>query len=410
MKLERTTVPFGFAGATAGAAICQIIRSSEPLSRAEIGRLTGLSKSTVSLHVERLLKLGLVIETTTSSGKRRRLEFNHQAGCVIAIDLGATSVDVALCDLDANIKDHQSQELLVTDGPEKVMASIMATIDSILASNSVRSDQLYGIGMGIPGPVEFSTGFPISPPIMPGWHKYPLREILSKRYRCVVYIDNDVNLMAVGEMKYGAGVGVPNQLFVKVGSGIGAGIILAGTLYRGEDGSAGDIGHISLKGREELCPCGNKGCLETIASGRALAKLGTKLANDGECYPLKTILEGGGEITAKDIADLADKGELLCLSLIRMSGEAIGEVLAGLINFINPSLIVMGGGLAGFGGRWITTIKEVVYRKSTPLATKQLDIRFSQLKNKAGVVGAAALVVDEVFSMNRVTEMVNQEG
>jgi glucokinase-like ROK family protein len=405
-----TTAPFGFAGATAGAAICQIIRNSEPLSRAEIVRLTGLSKSTVSLHVERLLKLGLVVEKQTSSGKRTRLEFNHQAGYVVAIDLGATSVDIALCDLDATIKDHRSQELQVTDGPEIVMASIISIIDSILEDNAIQPKSLYGIGMGVPAPVEFSSGLPVNPPIMPGWHKYPLRKILGERYQCVVYIDNDVNMMAVGEMKYGAGVGKQNLLFVKVGSGIGAGIILDGKLYRGENGCAGDIGHVSLKGREELCPCGNKGCLEMIASGRALAKLGTKLANEGESYSLKKILNEGGEITAKDIADLAGQGDLLCLSLIRTSGEAIGEVLAGMINFVNPSLILMGGGLSGFGGRWISTIKEIVLRKSTPLATKNLEIRFSQLKEKAGVIGAAALVVDEVFSMDRVTEMVNGEA
>lgn len=401
---------FGYSGASAGAAICKIIRDAGPISRAELGRRTGLSKSTVSLHVERLLNLGLIAEEATPSGKRTRLVFNREAGYVVAIDLGVTSVDVALCDLGGTIIRHEERSIRVSDGPEIVLSEIMAVIDAILSENQVEPGQLYGIGMGIPAPVEFSTGYPINPPIMPGWHKYPLRKILGERYQCLVYIDNDVNLMAVGEMQYGVGRGEENQIFVKVGSGIGAGIILNGKLYRGAKGCAGDIGHISLKNSEELCPCGNKGCLEMVASGRALARLGTKLALEGESHALRRILDEGREITAKDIGDLASQGDLLCVSLIRMSGEAIGEVLAGLINFVNPSLIVLGGGVAGLGGRWLTTIKEVIYRKSTPLATRGLEIRFSELKSKAGVIGAAALVVDEVFSIDRVTQMVSQEG
>lgn len=401
---------FGYSGASAGAAICKIIRDEGPISRAELGRRTGLSKSTISLHVERLLNLGLVAEETVPSGKRTRLVFNSEAGYVVAIDLGVTSVDIALCDLGGTIIHHEERSILVSEGPEKVLAEITSVIDAILMEHEVETNRLYGIGMGIPAPVEFSTGYPINPPIMPGWHKYPLRQILGERYQCLVYIDNDVNMMAVGEMQYGVGRGIENQIFVKVGTGIGAGIILSGMLYRGAKGCAGDIGHISLKNSDELCPCGNKGCLEMVASGRALARLGTNLALEGESHALRKILDEGREITAKDIGDLASQGDLLCVSLIRMSGEAIGEVLAGLINFVNPSLVVLGGGVAGLGGRWLTTIKEVIYRKSTPLATRGLDIRFSELKSKAGVIGAAALVVDEVFSIDRVTQMVSQEG
>ena len=413
--MVRKPAPFGLFGAAAGSAIFQLIRESGPLARADIGRLTGLSKSTVSQHVERLLRIGLVTEEPDarypSGRKRKQLVFNEQAGYVVAIDLGVTSVDIALCDLGASILEHRElPDVRVSDGPQKVMARIMDAVDEILTANAIDLESLYGIGMGVPGPVEFSTGYPNQPPIMPGWHKYPIKQVLSERYGCLVYIDNDVNMMAVGEAKYGAGAGVENQLFVKIGSGIGAGVIVGGQLYRGTHGCAGDIGHISLKGNEELCSCGNRGCLEAIASGRALSRLGTRLAADGESYELARILAQKGTVTVEDVAYLARRGDALCLSLLRMSGEAIGEVLAGIINFINPSLVVVGGGVSSSGQRLIATIKETILSKSTPLATSTLDVIPSTLGGMAGVIGAAALVVDEVFSHERVFEMVNQEG
>jgi len=343
--------------------------------------------------------------------KRKQLVFNESAGYVVAIDLGATSVDIALCDLGASVLEHRELlDVAVSDGPQRVLGRIVEQVDDLLAKHAITPDQLYGMGMGVPGPVEFSTGHPIHPPIMPGWHKYPIKEFLTERYGCLVYIDNDVNVMAVGEAKYGAGVGVENQLFVKIGSGIGCGVILGGRLYRGTHGCAGDIGHISLRGNEELCSCGNRGCLEAIASGRALGRLGTRLAMDGESFELAQVLTQKGTVSAEDIAYLARRGDPLSLSLLRMSGQAIGEVLAGIINFINPSLIVVGGGVSKSGQRLIATIKEVILSKSTPLATSTLEVVPSKLGGMAGVIGAAALVVDEVFSQERVFAMVNQEG
>lgn len=407
--------PFGLFGAAAGSAIFQLIREAGPLARADIGRITGLSKSTVSQHVERLLRLGLVTEEPDArypaGRKRKQLVFNESAGYVVAINLGATSVDIALCDLGASVLEHRELlDVAVSDGPQRVLGRIVEQVDDLLAKHAITPDQLYGMGMGVPGPVEFSTGHPIHPPIMPGWHKYPIKEFLAERYGCLVYIDNDVNVMAVGEAKYGAGVGVENQLFVKIGSGIGCGVILGGRLYRGTHGCAGDIGHISLRGNEELCSCGNRGCLEAIASGRALGRLGTRLAMDGESFELAQVLTQKGTVSAEDIAYLARRGDPLSLSLLRMSGQAIGEVLAGIINFINPSLIVVGGGVSKSGQRLIATIKEVILSKSTPLATSTLEVVPSKLGGMAGVIGAAALVVDEVFSQERVFAMVNQEG
>lgn len=412
--MNNTPTSFGFFGAAAGAAIFQLIRDIGPLSRADLGRQTGLSRSTVSQHVERLLRLGIVLEEPdarySAASKRKQLVFNEQCGYVVAIDLGVTSVDLALCNLGAEIIEYRELDIAVALGPKQVMNSLTEAIDDLLVSNQVQKDTLLGMGMGIPGPVEFLTGTPIYPPIMPGWHEYPIKQVLEKRYGCVVYVDNDVNMMAVGELKYGAGLNIDDQLFVKVGSGIGAGLILGGQLYRGSQGSAGDIGHIAVKNNEELCSCGNRGCLEAMASGRALARIATKLAQEGRSHRLQQVLLERGEITAKDVAQVAHEGDSLCMSLVRDTGEAIGAVLAGMINFVNPSLIIVGGGVAGMGDRLIATIKETIYRKSTPLATSSLEVCLAKLGNEAGVIGAAALVADEVFSMERVTEMVNREG
>jgi len=406
---------FGWFGPAAGAAIFRIIKKSGPLSRAAIVRKTGLSKSTVSMHVEKLLKMGLICEEdhdqhSNLGRKGLLLKFAADSGFIIGIDLGATSLYVALCNLDAEIIDFRQEEVLVSIGPEKVMERVVSLIDILMAEHNLENSSILGIGMGVPGPVEFATGTPVSPPIMPGWHRYPIRSVLHGRYHCPVYIDNDVNVMAMGEKYSGLGKNVDNFIFVKIGTGIGAGIFCNGKLYRGSQGCAGDIGHIGVDGVELLCPCGNKGCLEIVAAGPAIGIMGQEMAKKGRSKLLLDKLNEQGYITAKDVGSLAERSDLACMEIIQTSGRTIGQVLAKLINFFNPSLIIIGGGVSGLGGRFLAAIKEVVYQRSLPLATRDLQIQFSILKEQAGVIGAAAMALEEIFSHSNVTEMVHLES
>jgi len=217
-----------------------------------------------------------------------------------------------------------------------------------------------------------------------------------------VFVDNDVNILALAERDRGAAAGARDFLFVKVGSGIGAGLVVDGRIYRGAKGAAGDIGHIRAGEDTTLCHCGNRGCLEAVAGGRALAGRAAEAARSGTSRYLAQRLAEGAAITCERVAMGAAVGDEECLRLLITAGKTLGDVLAKLVNFFNPALIVVGGGLSGLGERYLASIRESIYRRSTPLATSELVIKRSTLGATAGVIGAAILVLDEIFSQQNV--------
>lgn len=407
---EKNKKFFGWSGPAAGAAIFQIIKDIGPLSRTEIVEKTGLSKSTVSIHTKKLLEMGLIKEEEEKSsgvGRRRKmLKFAKNNGYSIGIDLGATSLNVALCNLDAEIIDYLGEKISVNSGPEIIMSRVNKYIEDLTKKHDVNKDKIFGIGMGVPGPVEFSTGRPVSPPIMPGWHYTPLKEMLQEKYECPAFIDNDVNVMAVGEKHAGLGQNIKNFIFIKVGTGIGAGIVCEGKLYRGSKGCAGDIGHVEVEGEKELCPCGNRGCLEVVAAGPAMAKRAKQSARKRESELLFSILEEKGDITAKDVGNALAKNDQEAKKIVKESGLKIGKVASKLVNFYNPSLIVVGGGVANIGEYFISSIKEEILRHSTSLAVRDLDINKSEKNDEVAMIGAAAMAINEIYSHDNVTEMV----
>ena len=249
----------------------------------------------------------------------------------------------------------------------------------------------------MPGPVSFRDGVPVSPPIMPGWDRYPVRDLLAREHGCPVVVDNDVNIMAIGERHGGVAHSVDNLLFLKVGTGIGCGIYLGGKVYRGTDGCAGDIGHIQLDGHGQVCACGNVGCLEAVFSGAALARDALAVARSGASPALAERLAARGGVNARDVADGAAEGDVACIRLSREGGRRVGGVLAALVSFANPSMIVIGGGLAQLGHVLLAEIRSVVYRRSLPLATGNLPVVLSELSGRAGVTGAAVLASDAAF-------------
>lgn len=412
MEAKDSKKIFGWSGPAAGAAIFRIIKNIGPLSRTEIVKKTGLSKSTVSVHTKKLLEMGLIkkaeVENKSvgSVGRNRELlKFAKDNGYIIAVDLGATSLDLALCNLDAEIIEVKRREVLVNNGPKTVMAQVDQLIAELLQSNNISQKKIFGIGMGVPGPVEFSKGLPVSPPIMPGWHLTPLKKILQEKYSCPAFIDNDVNVMAVGEKHAGLAQDISNFIFIKIGTGIGAGIICEDKLYRGSKGCAGDIGHIGIEGEEELCPCGNKGCLEVVAAGPAIAKKAKAAAKNRESEFLLALLNKKGDITAEDVGQAVKNNDRAAIEIVKSSGQKIGQVVSRLVNFYNPSLIIIGGGVAKIGNYLISAVREEVLRRSTSLAVQDLKIELSQKNDEIGVIGAAAMAVNEIYSHDNVTEM-----
>jgi glucokinase-like ROK family protein len=382
-------------------AILELVRRGRAHSRSEIIERAGLSRAIVTQRVNELLARGFLFESAApSTGGRppRRLEFRADAGHLLVADIGATSIDVAVADATGRITSRRSEAADVANGPKAILARVEELFD-ILRDETRPSGDLWGMGIGVPGPVEFRTGHPASPPIMPGWDGYPVREHFTGRHGVPVWVDNDVNIMALGELRAGAARGHRDLIFVKVGTGIGSGVISDGRIHRGAQGSAGDIGHIQVIGEtEQVCRCGKLGCLEALAGGGAISRDAERLARSGGSTKLAEALEARGRISARDVSRVATTGDVAALELLSRSGRLLGQTLAGLVNFFNPSLIVIGGGVAGAGDAYLATIRQIIYERSAPLATRDLLVQLSRLGGRAGVTGAASMVLDQLFS------------
>ena len=301
-------------------AVLDAVRLHGATSRTEVVVRTGLSRAVVNERLRELIDVGLLRdgEPGASTGGRpaRQLAFCADAGYILVADLGATSIDVALTTLDGRIIAHRDEPADIADGPERCLARVDQLFGELVSSTRDKPDRLWGVGIGIPGPVEFRTGTPISPPIMPGWDGYPVSTRFAAAYGAPVWVDNDVNLLALGEWKSGAAVGHDNVVVVKVGTGIGAGIISDGRLHRGAQGSAGDVGHIQvLDETSVVCRCGNVGCLEALAGGAALARDGEAAAKEGRSERLRIAVERHGRVTAEDVARAASHGDPVSLVL-----------------------------------------------------------------------------------------------
>lgn len=387
--------------------VLDVVRHQAAATRPEIMRRTGLGRAVVVQRVAELLERGLLIEAglEASSGGRppRALGLNANAGHILVADLGATSIGVAVADLSGRLVEQVEEPSAITDGPEVILGRVDEMFKTIRPPVAGDLGPLWGIGIGVPGPVEFATGRPVSPPIMPGWDEYPVRARFSTRYDVPTWVDNDVNAMALGEFRAGVARGHDAAIFIKIGTGIGAGIIIDGKLHRGSQGSAGDVGHIQVTDDPStVCRCGNVGCLEAVASGAALARSGAAAASEGRSQVLARLLAENGRIEAIDVGWAASHGDPVSRDLIATAGRWIGSMVATLVNALNPSLVVIGGGVSGVGDPLIASIRETVYRRSLPLATRDLRIVRSGLEGDGGRVGAASMVVDELFARERI--------
>jgi glucokinase-like ROK family protein len=380
--------------------VLRLLRDEGPVSRAELGDRLELTRPRLLAEVERLVAAGLIAEAgmaASRGGRRSTLVEISPRLRFAAVDLGASSIDIEVTNGRLEPVAAYGEPADIRSGPKAILQRVSELLAK--ARTDAAYERLDGIGIGVPGPVSFRDGVPVSPPIMPGWDRYPVREVLAREHGCPAVVDNDVNIMAIGERHGGVAHSVDDFLFVKIGTGIGCGIHLAGSVYRGVDGCAGDIGHIQVDAGGPVCSCGNAGCLEALFSGAALARDAQAAARAGESPALAERLaaSAGGELTAKDVADGAAEGDVTCIRLIREGGRRVGGVLATLVSFANPSMIVIGGGLAQLGHVLLAEIRSVVYRRSLPLATGNLPVVLSELEGRAGVTGAAVLASDMAF-------------
>jgi len=373
---------------TGAGELFQLLRDGRPRTRAALTQVTGQSRSTISARVDLLIASGFVaaVGEASSTGGRPPVTFafNPAARIVLAVDLGATHASLAVTDLGQNVLAERDESIAIGLGPDIVLERVAVVGRELVAEAGRKMSDLVSVGVGLPGPVEHSTGRPIDPPIMPGWDHADVPGYLSRRLGAAVLVDNDVNLMTLGEHS-AVWPDVDHLFFIKVATGIGAGIISDGRIQRGAQGAAGNLGHVAVPGgRDVPCLCGNSGCLEAIASGQAIAEGLRKVGVD--------------VTTSADVVALVRAGDLTASLAVREAGRDIGRVLATCVSLLNPSVIVVGGIVSNAGEHLLAGIREVVYRRSLPLATQNLRIVTTQTKGRGGVLGASFMAAEHVLS------------
>lgn len=371
-------------------------------SRVEIMQRTGLTRMVTAQRVQQLLDLGLLREDglgPSSGGRRpRQLTFLPEGHLLVA-DVGWTSIDVAVADLSGRLIAHVAEDADVTTGPDHILGRVEELFDKLRDNSERDLGQLWGVGIGIPAPVEFRTGRAVAPAGMPEWDDYPIRERLSERFDAPVWVDNDVNIMMLGEYREGAARDQDDAIFIKLGTGIGIAFISEGRLHRGAQGCAGRLGnllHLAMSfSKSDLPLPGDTASQWTAAS---VVERARKFAATGESPRLAKIVKDGGVLTTKTVAEAAAHGDQACLNLLRGVGTTIGTMLASVVSLFNPSVLVIGGGMSESGDFFLATIREAVHGQAVPLATRDLRIVKAQLGPRAGVVGAASMVLDQLFS------------
>lgn len=375
------------------------------LSRSELAQMMGYSRASMTGFINDLMEPGILKEVGegASQGGRRPLilSINGDYGFIAGYDIGATSIDLALANFRGDILEHCSEPADVRNEAEVVLGRCAEVVQQMLERQGGAPDQVVAVGVGVPGPVEFAKGILIAPPLMPTWENFPIKKYVTKTFpNATVVVDNDVNIMALGELHAGGGKGLNNFIWVKIGTGIGSGIIASGEIYRGASGVAGNIGHIEADHNGTICRCGNPGCLEAMAAGPQIAQRGKEAADAGNSPFLATRLEENqGKISALDVGDAAASGDTAAIEIIRDSGRLIGLVLAGLVEFFNPEVIYIGGGVSKIGFTLLSSIRQAVLRRANPLSTRDLHVEYSQLGDMAGVVGAIALTFPHIFKV-----------
>ncbi len=381
--------------------VVNLVRRGEAATRPEIGRLTGLGRGVVTQRVDQAIEMGYLEdgEFGPSSGGRapRTLRFRSDQGRIVICALGALHIHVGITALEGDVIDQTHQAWDIARGPDETLDTAISMIDELLARNE--DLPVWGVGVGVPGPVDFATGRPVAPPIMPGWNGFDIRGRFEEHYEAPVWVDNDVNLLAFNE-RARRGEEHLDLIYLKVGTGIGAGLLSQGRIHRGANGAAGDIGHVRVSDSDVVCRCGKVGCLEAVAGGWALVRDVEQELSGGATGRLAAQVEGGARLSPELIARAAEDGDALATSLVRRSADHVGEALASLVNMFNPSVIVLGGAVAaGAGEVYLAEVRRRIYELSLPLATRDLSIVRSLEDVREPLRGGAEMVREQLFDV-----------
>jgi len=361
------------------------------ISRVQLAHRMDVTRAAVSIIINDLLATGVISEANSSLSTAGRppinLIVNPARGMVAGIDLGATHICILIANCAAQVIEENEIPLSIDDGPVPCLEQADALLRELTARAGIQISDLLAIGVGVPGPIQSEAGMVVAPPIMPGWDRYPIRAALEERWGRPISLNNDAELGAVGEWAFGAGRAARNLAYIKVSTGVGAGLLLDGRTYSGASGSAGEIGHLTVDFDGALCTCGNRGCLETLSSGPAIARRAREAVASGRPTHL-ALMADPSRITAQDVADAASQGDLLSQQIIAEAGEQLGIAIAGLVNLINPNMIVVGGSVAQIGDLFLEPARREVRRRSLPASVQAVQITTALLGARSSALGA----------------------
>ncbi len=385
------------------ALVLNVLRNEGPFSRADLSRLTHLSRSTISAIAQELLDEQMITDMGEGSSSGGRppvlLSFNRDAALVAGIELGASHITLLLTNLAPTIVLRFVEPFNVSTGPEAGMEAVITILHRALqqaAHETGKPPRFVGVGVGVPGPVDWLSGLVAAPPIMPGWDGFPFRQRLGDHLGVPVYLDNDANLGALGEYCYGAGQGVHALAFVKIGTGIGCGFLFDGQVYRGENGFAGEIGHVTVTENGPPCKCGSYGCLEAVAGGDALAhqvRLGLLAGHRSSL----SALADPNAITPREVARAAASGDSLALQAFQNAGRLLGIAIADMINLFNPGRVLIGGGGAQAGDILFDPLRQTVDARAMSASAQAAHIMPAALGGDAVALGAVAMVLQNIL-------------
>jgi predicted NBD/HSP70 family sugar kinase/biotin operon repressor len=371
------------------ARVLDAMRELGVASRAAIARHTGLSRSTVSSLVSELQAAGLVVDRRdgrdaqekTSGRPPLLIALDRSAGIAVGIDFGKRHLAVAAADLSHTILAESRREMPEGYDSRSGLDDATVLVDEVLDSAGVDRGSVIGVGMGLPGPINLETGTVGSSAILPGWVGMQVAEQMSERLGLPVLVDNDANLGALSELHWGGGRGSSNLAYLKVSTGIGAGLVIDGRLFRGASGTAGEIGHTMIDETGPICRCGSRGCLETLAAGPAIVDV------------LRPSL--GEDLSIEQVLEQAANGDTGCRRAIGDAGRYIGSALADLCNLVNPERIVVGGSIGTVGNVLLDPMRETLRHRAIPSAGDDVEIVPSALGDRAELLGTVALVLYE---------------
>ena len=402
--MTKNTADQTFVRETNLSSVLRLIHTQSPISRAQLAVITGLNKSTVSSLVDELLTRNLVHETGSNSGAAGRpatwLEINPQAGMIIGVELGVDFVSVAVTDLLGNILWRRKEDADPAEGQDKMLDQTLQIVKEAIGINKKRGSRFLGLGLATPGTVDVNKGLLIFAPNL-HWHNVPFQKIFYEQTKLNVFIENDANAAAIAEHLFGAARQSQDFLFVFAGVGIGGGLFLNGKLYRGKNGYAGEIGHspIMAEPSQTICHCGNRGCWETYANQYSIIqRIQARLEVKRSSIIPQLMADQNAPLSILLIKQAADSGDQEAIDSFVEAGHAMGQGFAGLINIFNPEKIILGGPLSVAGEYLLPAIKETVARHSLPEIDQQAEVLLSTFGPDASLIGAIAIVVDDVLS------------